>query len=688
MALNMQKLQLKPPNLSAINQANLWLTIKVATVTFATFTLFNKDLTIIFLDALNSEATSHILIVPFILAYLLFRKRKTLLAVMPLDNTDQPKPLRHLPPIVGALLIITSIFLYWYGSYTFTPLEHHMLALPIFVAGSTLLLFNTQTLRQLAFPIAFLFFLVPPPSEILFTIGGMLSALSSQVSSSIVNLAGIPSTLISEYSNPIILITRPDGTTINFTIDIACSGIYSLIGFIIFATLIAYLIRDKTWKKIALILTGIPIIYLFSIIRITTILLIGYQYGETLALQVFHLLGGWVTIFLGTLTLLVTSEKLLKTQIFAAKTPDCIYCNPKPQPNQNFCQKCGQILKPKKAKIKKTDITKIAAITITVIALLSIQAPVFALTESPAVVIVSTPAGEQASTDILPNIPGYTLQFSYRDTDFEEKAKTDMALAYIYVPHDKTKELIWVAIEIASARSALHRWETCLVTYPLSQGWKTRVTEIELHDVQLSENPLLVSRYFAFQYTQTNMLQAVLYWYDSATFNVNQTLQQKHVKISLIAYPNNTEELPQIENQLTTLATPIAEYWQPIKIWSPIALTLSQNGAQLATTTTIILIAALLLYGYETRKQKRLSKNAYNKLSEPNKQLINIIQQTQKAVTPTLENIINTYQKTTGQTIDHKQLHQSLTELEKTGVIQSQITNKQDKPIQTWKTKL
>jgi len=688
MALNMQKLQLKLLNLSAIDQANLWLTIKVATVTFATLALFNKDLTIIFSDAIQSEATSHILIVPLILAYLLFRKRKTLLAVMPLDNTDQPKPLRHLSPIAGALLIITSIFLYWYGSYTFTPLEYHVLALPIFVAGSTLLLFNLQTLRQLAFPIAFLLFLVPPPSEILFTIGGMLSALSSQVSSALVNLAGIPSTLISEYSNPIILITRPDGTTINFTVDIACSGIYSLIGFIIFATLIAYIIRDKTWKKIALILTGIPIIYLFSIIRITTILLIGYQYGETLALQVFHLLGGWVTIFTGTLLLLIISEKLLKTQIFATKTPDCIYCNPKPQPNQDFCHKCGQILKPKKAKIKKTDITKIAAITITVIALLAIQAPVFALTESPAVVIVSTPAGEQVSTDILPNILGYTLQFSYRDTDFEKLAKTDMALAYIYIPHNNTQKPIWVALEIASARSSLHRWETCLVIYPLSQGWKPKVTEIELHDIQLSENPPMISRYFAFQYTQTNRLQAVLYWYDSAAFNVNQTLQQKHVKISLIAYPDNTEELPQIEKQLSTLANPIADYWQPIKIWSPIALTLSQNGAQLATTTTIILLATAILYGYETRKQKKLSKTAYNKLSEPNKQLINSIQQTQKTTTPTLENIINTYQKTTGQTIDHNQLHQKLTEIEKTGVIQNQITNKQDKPIQTWKTKL
>lgn len=42
------------------------------------------------------------------------------------------------------------MLLYWHGSYTFTPLEYHILTLPIFAAGLTLILFNPQTLRQVA----------------------------------------------------------------------------------------------------------------------------------------------------------------------------------------------------------------------------------------------------------------------------------------------------------------------------------------------------------------------------------------------------------------------------------------------------------------------------------------------------------------------------------------------------------
>lgn len=123
-----------------------------------------------------------------------------------------------------------------------------------------------------------------------------MSVFSSEVSSNIINLFGIPTTLTNDYGNPVIAITGHDGAPMQFMVDVACSGIYSLIGFLILAILIAYAIRDKPWKKIALILTGIPIIYLFNVIRITIILPIGYFFGLNLALQVFHLLGGWVSM--------------------------------------------------------------------------------------------------------------------------------------------------------------------------------------------------------------------------------------------------------------------------------------------------------------------------------------------------------------------------------------------------------
>lgn len=684
---NMEKIWQKLP--LHISQDAAFLAVKIVAIVAVIIIFFNQDLTIIFNDALQSETTSHILVIPFLFAYIIYRKRKMLRAVVPLENQNQPIETKHLPTIAGMLLSIIAVLLYWYGSHTFTPLEYHMFALPLFVAGLFLILFNPQTLRQLAFPITFLIFLMPPPSEVLYGLGATLSIVSSEVSNAIVNAFGIPSVITGEYGNPTIIITRPDGTPAQFTVDIACSGIYSLIGFLIFAAFIAYIIRDKPWKKLTLLLLGLPLIYLLNIIRITIILFLGYYHGEETAMQTFHLFGGWILIFLGTLLLLVISEKIFKTQIFTKPTEKCSQCNPTPQVvSQDFCLKCARLLNPTSITLKRSDIIKLAAITSAIILLMSIQAPVFALTQGPPIVTVNTPSGQQISTGILPQLSDYSLYFSYRDREFEEIAKQDMSLIYLYSPINQSSESVWVAIEIAQTRSSLHRWEGCLITWPTAQGRQPKVNQITLKDVQLIQNPPIISRLFVFNYTATNETQAVLYWFESAIFTVNSTSQQKQVKISLIAYPESTDNLPTIENQLVTLATAIASYWQPIKTWSQVTMLISQNGANLAILMSILLSFIIILYLFEIRRQRKANANAYQKLSTPNRQIIDIVRETEKTTTPTLDNIATVCQKAIGQPIDKESLLGKLYELEETGIIKSTVTNKKDEPIQTWKTQM
>lgn len=665
------------------NEENAALAVKPAALVAATVAMFSQDLAMLFSDALQSETTSYMLAIPFLLIYIIYRKRKILRTVVSLENGGKPRQTRYLPTAAGVLLLITAVFVYWHGSYTFTPLEYHMSALPIFATGLTLILFNTQTLRHLAFPLAFLIFLMPPPSEILFAAGASLSEASSLVPNAIVNMVGIQSTITTEYASPSIIITRPDGLPLYFTVDAACSGIYSLIGFLVFAAFVAYIIRDKPWKKLALILLGFPLIYLLNILRITIILLIGYHYGEALALQVFHTLGGWVLVFLGTLLLLTVSEKILKTQILASKKI-CSQCSTGSTQGREFCFTCGRILKPTRITFKRIDAVKIAAITVSIILVLSVQTPVFAVTQGPPTVIVSTPQGQQISTELLPEIPDYQLSFAYRDTEFEATAKQDFALMYAYSPINESKRLVWAALEIASTRSSLHRWETCLITWPLSHGYQPKVTQIELKDIQLSQNPSIISRYFVFSYASPSLTEAILYWYETASFTVDFSSQQKHVKISLITYPETPEDLLYLEDQMLELAKEIANYWQPIKTWSQITMLISKNGAYLiaAPATLVALIATLRVFG--TRREKRANKNAYFKLSKPNKQLIDLIRKVERETLPTLGSIAKACEATKG-AMDEEQLRQKLTELEKTGLIVSSVANRNDEPVRIWK---
>ena len=627
-----------------LNHHTLALTTKFAVIIAVVVAFYLQDLNLVFSNAISDEATYHILAIPFLFGYLLYRKRKMVAATLRPSNQNISSAIaKNFSLIAGILLCATAILVYWFGSYTFTPIEYHTLTLPILTSGLILILFNGQTLKQLIFPIVFLFFLTPPPTEILYTVGSTLSDLSAHASNALANGFGWASAISAQYASPIITITRPDQTIMNFSIDVACSGVYSLIGFVIFATFIAYITRGKLWSKLAILATGIPLIVALNIIRITTILGLGYSYGDALALEVFHAFGATVLMFIGTLILLVTTEKFVKKP---KPQKPCPTCSSKTE--DELCKNCGKILKYPKIKLSKIDFAKIASIAIVTGILLSIQAPVFALTEGPPEILIQTPSGMQPNTQTLPlpQINGYNLSYIYRDSSFEELSGEDASLVYAYTSTSiPTKPTIWVALEIASTTGPLHRWETCLVNYPLSQGMQPSVTQIELTDIQIQENPPITARFFAFQYHNTNQTQAVLYWYETATFNINGTQQQKHVKMSLVTYPKSTSEVAEYETRLIPIAQTINDSWQPIKTWTAIALTISQNGLTLSALT-IALLAVLLFYQlYLNQQDKKSLHILYSKLPVQTQQLLQSVQKAQEQNNPTTQGVSEQLQK-------------------------------------------
>ncbi len=669
--------------LSQLTLAQIAPMLEATTLVLATVAFYSQDLTILFTDALNNEATSYLLAVPIILAYLIYRKRKMLRA-----SISEPQPgKKWIGPVSGTLLLATAILLYWYGSATFTPLEYHLLTLPIFAAGLILIFFNPGTLRQAAFPTAFLLFLVPPPTQLIETVGSSLSVVSSQAANALVNLVGVPTTLSSQFGTPIITVIRPDFTSIAFNVDIACSGLYSLTGFLVFAAFIAFAIRDKPWKKALAFTIGLPLVYALNIIRITSLIFIGYQWGDQLFLQAFHLFGGWILIFLGTLILLVTSEKLLKTQLFSNKEtrPTCLTCNPHFQDKKAaYCSSCGRLLRYPKTTSVRLDLAKIAAVAIAVALLVSFQAPVFALTRGPAQILIQTPQGEQGNTQIFPQIKGYDLQFLYRDTSFEQVSNQNLTLEYLYSPREENGlEPVSLDVEIANTMTPLHRWEVCLYSWPISQGSQPSVTQLDLHDVQILQNPPITARCFAYNSTTDNQIGLILYWYTTAVFTINNTSQQDQVMISLVTYPDNYTAT---EQQLLPMATAIAQYWQPLETWDTIALFLSNNGLTLATTVVAFLVGIQTFTLFNIRKQRKQNRSIMRKLSKPNQQLILSIEKAQKSSTANLNTIREAYRKIAGKNVPKKMLEQELINLEKTGLARRHLVNDQDSPIQTWQT--
>ena len=305
--------------------------------------------------------------------------------------------------------------------------------------------------------------------------------------------------------------------------------------------------------------------------------------------------------------------------------------------------------------------------------LLSIQAPVFALTQGPAQVIYQTPSGTQVNTNttnsLLPNVVDYALSYVYRDTAFEQESGDDAALVYSYDSQNDTTSTVWVAIQIAPSVTSEHRWETCLVNYPLSQGDTATVDQLDLRDIQIQDNPPVTARYFAFEYKDTNQTQVVLYWYETATFDTNGTAESKSVMLSLVMYPPSPQNYTDAEAQELPIANTINNFWTPIQTWSTIALTISQNGLALSAAATTIL-ALLILYAlYLDRKDKLALLNLYRKLSTQDQLIIKAVTNAQNNDTPTTQAITIEYQKLSQTPTPETWITQKLNEAESAGTI-------------------
>jgi hypothetical protein len=194
---------------------------------------------------------------------------------------------------------------------------------------------------------------------------------------------------------------------------------------------------------------------------------------------------------------------------------------------------------------------------------------------------------------------------------------------------------------------------------------------------------------FAFQYTKTNQTQIVLYWYETATFTANNKVQQKHVKISIIAYPKTTEEIPAIEGQMLKVAEVIASYWQPIKAWTQISLTISGNGLALTIASFTLLATTLVYQKLHRWKERKTTLKLYKKLNQQEiEPIIKAIQQASKKVEPTTNEIAAYYQKITGRKIKTEVLSEKLRQTQKIGLIEKEITSKDDEPIAVWKSNM
>jgi exosortase len=235
----------------------------------------------------NDEDMGHGFFVPLIAGYIIWQRRKELLAMTP-----KPDWRGLMLVIFAALQMMVAVL----GVDLFTSRT----AIVITLIGVVWTLAGIEILKKLAFPLFLLFFMVPIPGVIYNQITFPLQILASKLAFAALDLMGIP---VLREGNIL------DLTTQRLSVVEACSGIRSLLSLTFLSLVYGYFFEKRRWVRGLLFAATIPIAIVANGSRVTMTGLLS-QFKPELAEGFFHESTGWV-IFMIALGILIFFHQLV-----------------------------------------------------------------------------------------------------------------------------------------------------------------------------------------------------------------------------------------------------------------------------------------------------------------------------------------------------------------------------------------
>jgi exosortase D (VPLPA-CTERM-specific) len=184
------------------------------------------------------------------------------------------------------------------GSYT-AALYAALTGLIGFVWAS----FGTQSMKRLAAPLLYLFFMVPVPVALYISISADMQLLSSKLGMALISLSGISGFL---DGNIIVL------PSARLEVAEACSGLRYLFPLISFAYFLSMMIEDRFWKKAILLFSSIPIAIILNAIRIAMIAILLEQLGIDTTGGTSHALEGFAVFLMCLIVLFLEVRTLFR----------------------------------------------------------------------------------------------------------------------------------------------------------------------------------------------------------------------------------------------------------------------------------------------------------------------------------------------------------------------------------------
>jgi exosortase len=243
----------------------------------------------------TDEDMGHGFFVPVLAGYIVWQKRDRLMSLRSERNSWG-----LVLVLWGALQLVAGTL----GAELFVARTAFLIAL----VGVILFLGGTEYLKELAFPLFLLIFMIRIPAIIYRQITFPLQLFASEVAEKALSVAGIP---VLREGNVLELASQ------RLSVVEACSGIRSLLSLSFLSVIYAYFFDSKVWMRGVLLVLTIPIAVAANAFRVTMTGVVS-EYKREFAQGIFHSMEGWV-VFLIALVILVATHRLIDTSFARLK---------------------------------------------------------------------------------------------------------------------------------------------------------------------------------------------------------------------------------------------------------------------------------------------------------------------------------------------------------------------------------
>ena len=229
---------------------------------------------------------THGILVPFVSGYLIWQERKEL------------EKLPYVPSPWGMALFLLGIAIYLFSSLFRINFSAGFSMLIMFL-GLVLHLYGKKVVSKIIFPIFFLVFMIPLPSESIVNISFKMKLFAADIAAKILNQIGL--LCIREGS-----IIKMQNTYV--VVDDVCSGLRSLISLTALGSIFAYWLKGPLYKRIFLFLFTIPIAVVTNVCRVILLSCISEIWGSQYATGFTHDALGFLVFILAFMMLYFLSK--------------------------------------------------------------------------------------------------------------------------------------------------------------------------------------------------------------------------------------------------------------------------------------------------------------------------------------------------------------------------------------------